>query len=305
MAGRPWGNFVALASVVAGCSTAPLRASDAGASNPDAAVATDGGPNQADDAGVTDAAPGDASLDDAEASSAAQDADFDAAPSHWCDTQLHAFCDDFDEDPLTQGWDSLAAQSGEVTLDGLFYTSPGRALLSTVTPLTAGATGTARLGKRTIELSNDIRLAYDLRPDAIDPGAGDLAVSTIQLFASSGAIVESVHVMVSSSGASIEDIGVDGDGGAYVSSYPVAASSLSGTWTHVSLELELPREAGLGAGTVTVSLGTSVVLDHAPLSPSSQPALPVFFLGLVSAGGSSSAPSSVRFDDVTFDAIQR
>lgn len=304
MAGRPWRRFVALASIVCGCSTSPH------ASDPDATVgmlSEDAG-NEGDAGAFVDASADDSTSPDdatADADDAASDAGIDGAPSHWCDQQLHAFCDDFDEDPLMQGWDSLATQAGQVTLDGVFYTSPGRALLSTVSPLAAGATGMARLGKRTIELSNDIRLAYDVRPDALDPSAGDLAISTIELFAQSGAIVESVHVLVNAAGASVQDIGVGNDGGAYVSSHSLSASPLSGTWTRVSLALALPSEGGLGAGTVTASLGSTVVIDHAPLSPSSRPALPVFFVGLVSQNSTSPGTSAVRFDNVTFDAIQR
>jgi hypothetical protein len=226
----------------------------------------------------------------------------DTSPSHWCDDHPHAFCDDFDENPLLAGWDSFATKSGAVGLDNAEHTSPPRSFLATVTPLGAGAGGVARLGKRTLELVSSVLVAYDVRPEAVDPAA-TLGVSAIQLSDAQGALVETIDVLLTTGGASIEDIGTASDGGVYVGSLPIAPALPLGAWTRVSLDVELPRDAGVGAGTITVSLGQNVVLDHARLAPSSQPGVAVIFVGLVA--GSSSATSAVRYDDVTFDALVR
>jgi hypothetical protein len=249
-----------------------------------------------------DAGAGGDDAEDAPAADTAADTGADTSPSHWCDDHPHPFCDDFDEAPLVAGWDSVATQSGTVGLDDAEYTSPPRSFLATVTPLAAGGGGVARLSKRTLELVSSILVAYDVRPEAIDPAA-TLGVSAIQLSDGQGALVETINVVLTTGGASIEDIGTASDGGVYVGSLPIAPALPLGAWTRVSLDVELPWDAGVGAGTITVSLGENVVLDHARLAPSSQPGLVVIFLGLVA--GSSSATSAVRYDDLTFDALVR
>jgi hypothetical protein len=279
---------------------------DAGGS-PDAGPALDAedGADVPLDAGAGDVVDGGAGGDDAEDAPTADttaDTAADTSPSHWCDDHPHAFCADFDENPLLAGWDSFATQSGAVELDDAEYTSPDHSFLATLTPVAAGGGGEARLDKRILEPVSSILVAYDVRPEAIDPAA-TLAVSAIQLSDAQGGLVETINVVLAAGGASIEDIGTASDGGVYVGSLPIAPVLPVGAWTRVSLDVELPWDAGLGAGTITVSLGQKVVLDHARLAPSSQPAAAVIFVGL--AAGSSSGTSAVRYDDVTFDAIVR
>jgi hypothetical protein len=301
---RRWAAAEVLACAAFGCfgacsQTAKIEVALPGAR--DAGGSLDAGPAldaEDDEPDVPlDAGAGDDAEDAPTADTAA-----DSSPSHWCDDHPHPFCDDFDEGPLLPGWDTFATESGAVALDDAEYTSPPRSFLATVTPVAAGGGGAARLGKRTLELVSSVLVAYDVRPEALDPAA-TLGVSAIQLFDVQGTLVETINVLLTRGGASIEDIGTASDGGVYVGSLPIAPALPIGAWTRVSLDVELPRDAGLGAGTVTVSLGQSVVLDHAPLAPSSQPGLVVVFLGLVA--GSSSATSAVRYDDVTFDALVR
>jgi hypothetical protein len=285
-----------LASFAVACSSGktPLPSEDGGVA--DASV---------HDAGGHEAAASEGGSDDAEADALATDALSDTEappPSHWCDGKLHAFCDDFDEDPLTQSWDTVAAQAGAVSLDGASFTSPAHSFLATSVAIGPGEYALARLGKRTLELATEVTFAFDLRADLLDPGGAPVGVSAIQLFDGLGELVESVNLLVSNAGAQIEDVSNSVDGGAsVVTQRPVTSTSLVGSWSRVQLQVALPADAGLGQGTLTVTLGSQVVLDHVSLGASSQPALPVIFLGLFTPAGPA-GPAAVRFDDVTFDA---
>jgi len=255
-----------------------------------------------DDAGTIEASsPADGGGDDA---TSPIDALPKVAPdaSQWCVTQPSPFCDDFDEDPLAQGWDEVAAQHGAIALDDGSYATPARSALAQVDALPAGGSAYARLAKRVAQITTDMTYAFDVRLDAVDPSA-PVVVAAIGLADSRGVTFETVDVWLGATSSSVDEYASDGDGGVLTRSHPFAPVPL-GAWTRIALELTLPLDAGLGAGLLTVHVGgdaTPPVVDRAPMLDVSQPGFPAVYLGVVAAGPST--PAAVRYDDVTFDFV--
>jgi hypothetical protein len=117
-------------------------------------------------------------------------------------------------------------------------------------------------------------------------------------------ILEVVNVAMEGTDATVQDIAPPLDGGAdWEHDHPLVPAPVLGQWVRIKIDIDLPGyDAGVGTGALTVTVGNAKTpsIDRAPMSTTSQPAQPFFYLGVVSAEGPSQ-PVTVRFDDVTFD----
>lgn len=268
----------------------------------------DAGPPGIDASTIADASVeagvADAGLDDATNSSDAAREASAADASHWCDSQEFIFCDDFDEYALAQGWDGTDSQRALITLDNAACVTEPYAFVATTEGVGAGQVALGRLQKKITDQVSSIQFAFDLRPEELDPTNAGATVATIELATAAGTAIDSVNLVVGTGLANVEDFGASEEGGsAFAASYPLMSGVPSGTWTHVAIDVELLSDAGIGGGTVTVYLNDAAApaLDHAAMSPESQPALPFLFLGAGVQGPSS--PVKLRMDDVTLNYL--
>ena len=252
------------------------------ACSPSATRAPAPGPTEAGvpDAGGSDA-PRDAYLDTrpADAEPPKDAASLDARPGDagpWCLGQgIHLFCDDFDEAPL-----------------------------ASATSLGQGGVAGVYMSKAVTYPATQMHWAFDVRPDALDPNGVPVVVSSLQMVDTSGDILETITLSLGATSASVTDLAIGVDSGIeWTATHPLVPPPAVGQWTRIKIDILLPEyDAGIGTGTLTVHVGSgpTPAVDHAAMSPASQPSLPYMMLGIVFELGPAE-PAAVRFDDVTFD----
>ena len=281
------------------------------ACSPSATRAPAPGPTEAGvpDAGGSDA-PRDAYLDTrpADAEPPKDAASLDARPGDagpWCLGQgIHLFCDDFDEAPLASAWDTFQEEQGTVRLNDASYTSPFESYLASATSLGQGGVAGVYMSKAVTYPATQMHWAFDVRPDALDPNGVPVVVSSLQMVDTSGDILETITLSLGATSASVTDLAIGVDSGIeWTATHPLVPPPAVGQWTRIKIDILLPEyAAGIGTGTLTVHVGSgpTPAVDHAAMSPASQPSLPYMMLGIVFELGPAE-PAAVRFDDVTFD----
>jgi hypothetical protein len=247
----------------------------------------------------TEASSGDASSDATSSDANASDAplgdstlgDADAGP--FCAQHPTAtFCADFDEsaDAATGFTSTYLTSGGVVSLDTSASASPPASLLAGDTTLTNGASAHGALVKSTgATPSIGITFDFDLRVDKLATQGSYIEALAIVINAATKSSIQ-LNLKAASSEVGEEVVGLDG-GQTYTGHLFPAPVALN-KWMHVTIALAFgaPRS-------VTVTVDTSVVVDHAPLSAAFSTAGPVeLYLGNAYAPGPSDG-ATIHYDD--------
>ncbi len=135
--------------------------------------------------------------------------------------------------------------------------------------------------------------AFDLRVDQVASGAEPI-FAEVQLM-TGNTLDYGITFIVESTGAIIEESYTNGS--VQFVDTPLSAAPPTGTWTKVTMDLVGP---GTGAGTVTVTLGSTVVLNAHPMPHGVANGVPVISAGLEIFPGQQITACKGHIDNLTF-----
>jgi hypothetical protein len=206
---------------------------------------------------------GDASTSDAKSDGALGDAkaDGDAGGGTFCATQDATFCADFDESSdVTSGFSSLyLTDGGVVGLDDATASSPPDSLLAGNLVLGSGGSSHACVvTNTTVTPTTSLVLDMDMRVDQL-ASQGTYIEAFAIVFES--ATQSSIQFNLKSASAEVGEEMDALDGGKTYISHPFPGPMAMDVWTHVNITLavQAPR-------TITVTVGTTVVVDHSTMN---------------------------------------
>ena len=241
------------------------------------------------DAGARPAPSGDAPFE--------PDALLDA--SSYCSRRADAagFCVDFDESTSAlQGWSSVfVTDGGALALDTATSVSPPRSLRASALSLAADASAAARVYRTFNATVSEAHLAFDIRVDkAATDGSPARAVALT--FDQGGGVYSSLTLELGATTALGEEVPSGGTSRVFTRT-ALTASLPVGAWARVKLDAVLVAPL-----TVTVTLGSQVVLDRHPLPAAFKNASFSAQLGVVYLVGPTPG-FEAHFDNVTVDTV--
>jgi hypothetical protein len=257
-----------------------------------------------------------------DATGATEDAGADGSTPPFCASQSPAptFCDDFDEYPddaaaLAAPWDQVTGLGGSVRRAGTIFTSSPYAMLATAdSPVTGNIdlagykafTSFPRTGEYT---AGTFTLAFDVYVVAADTTVkSDAVLSAFEMISTVGLERWALQLETSydSADGGVLDVSFSenrtrADGGYSYSPGPDSGAPLVlpvGTWTRVTM---IATTTDAGTATIELDFDGKKVSEGSTNVPVTG-GIPEILVGLTYA-----APSSlgwtVRYDDVTFDAV--